>query len=48
MRARRAEFAKEKGLVEQILYEGTLKMIDMGNDVITENAFRNGLAWSME
>ncbi len=48
MRERRAEFAKEKGLVEQILYEGTLKMIDMGNDVINEMRSAMGLrgAWN--
>lgn len=48
IRARRVEFAQDKGLVEQILYEGTLKMIDIGNDTVNEMRSAMGLrgAWN--
>lgn len=48
MRERRAEFAEDKGLVESILYEGTLKMIDISNDTINEVRSAMGLrgAWN--
>jgi tryptophanyl-tRNA synthetase len=48
LRERRAQFAEDKGLVESILYEGTMKMIDIGNDTINEVRSAMGLrgAWN--
>lgn len=48
LRERRAHYAEDKGLVEQILYEGTLKMIDLGNELIKEVRSAMGLrgAWN--
>lgn len=36
IRLRRKEFELDKGLVEEILYDGTMKMNDLGNDVLKE------------
>lgn len=36
IRQRRAEFEKDKGLVEQVIYEGTQKMAAIGQEVIKE------------
>ncbi|TXI39795.1 MAG: tryptophan--tRNA ligase [Nitrosomonas sp.] len=48
IRERRKEFAEDKGLVEQILYEGTLKMMEIGNATVTEMRSAMGLrgAWN--
>jgi tryptophanyl-tRNA synthetase len=44
IRERRAHFAKEKGLVEQILYEGTHKMIEISNVTAKEMFGAMGLS----
>lgn len=36
IRERRKEFEKDHNLVEEILYDGSLKMIDVGNDTLKE------------
>ncbi len=48
IRERRKEFAEDKGLVEQILYEGTLKMQEIGNATVNEMRSAMGLkgAWN--
>lgn len=43
IRERRKHFAEEKGLVEQIIYEGTLKMIDVSNHTIKDMRSAMGL-----
>ena len=43
MRERRQQFDEEKGLVEQIIYEGTLKMIDVSNATLKEMRSAMGL-----
>jgi tryptophanyl-tRNA synthetase len=42
-RERRAHYEKEKGLVEQIVYEGTLKMNDIANETLKEMRGAMGL-----
>ncbi len=44
IRERRKAFAEEKGLVEEIIYEGTLKMIDISNETIKEMRSAMGLS----
>lgn len=44
IRERRAEFAKEKGLVERILYEGTQKMVEISNQTLKEMKSAMGLS----
>lgn len=44
IRERRAHFAKEKGLVEQILYEGTQRMIEVSNATAKEMFSAMGLS----
>jgi tryptophanyl-tRNA synthetase len=48
MRERRKEFEMDKGLVEQIIYEGTHKMIELSRVTIKEMRSAMGLggAWS--
>lgn len=48
IRERRVEFERDSGLVEQIIYEGTLKMIDVSNATLKElrSAMGLGGAWS--
>lgn len=48
IRERRKEFEKDKGLVEQIIYDGTLKMIEVSNATVKEMRSVMGLggAWS--
>jgi len=48
IRQRRKLFEQEKGLIEQIIYEGTLKMIDISNDTVKEMRSAMGLsgAWN--
>lgn len=48
MRERRSHYEKDKGLVEQIIYEGTLKMIEVSNHTIKEMRSAMGLfgAWN--
>ena len=48
IRERRKEFEKDKGLVEQVIYEGTLKMIEVSNATLKElrNAMGLGGAWN--
>ena len=48
IRERRKEFEMDKGLVEQIIYEGTLKMIEISNATVKEMRSAMGLggAWS--
>lgn len=36
MRERRKHFEQEKGLVEKVVYEGTMKMIDLSNETLKE------------
>jgi tryptophanyl-tRNA synthetase len=43
IRERRAAFAADKGYVEQVVYEGTLKMIDVSNEMIKEVRSAMGL-----
>ncbi len=43
MRERRRHFAEEKGLVERIIYEGTLKMIEISNATLKEVRSAMGL-----
>lgn len=48
IRERRQHFAQDKGLVEQIIYEGTLKMIEVSNTTLKEMRSAMGLqgAWN--
>lgn len=48
LRERRKEFEQDKGLVEQILYEGTQKMLDLSNATLKEvrSAMGLGGAWN--
>ena len=48
IRERRNHFAQDKGLVEQILYEGTLKMIEVFNTTLKDMRSAMGLqgAWN--
>lgn len=48
IRERRKAFEKDKGLVEQIIYEGTEKMIALSNETLKEMTSSMGLrgAWS--
>lgn len=48
LREKRKEFENEKGLVEQIVYEGTLKMIEISNATVKEMRSAMGLggAWN--
>ncbi len=43
MRERRKHFAEDKGLVEQIIYEGTLKMMEVSNHTLKEMRSAMGL-----
>lgn len=43
IRERRQEFAADKGLIEQIVYEGTLKMIEIANATVKEVRSAMGL-----
>ena len=43
MRERRKHFAEDKGLVEQIIYEGTQKMIEVSNETVKEMRSAMGL-----
>lgn len=43
IRERRRQFSEDKGLVEKIIYEGTLKMIDISNDTVKEMRSAMGL-----
>lgn len=43
LRERRKHFAEDKGLVEQIIYEGTQKMIEVSNETIKEMRSAMGL-----
>ena len=44
IRERRAEIEKEKGLIEEVLYDGNLKMNDITNDVLKEVMSLMGLS----
>jgi len=44
IREKRRAIEKEKGFVEEILYDGTEKMIDIGNDVLKEMKSAMGLS----
>ena len=44
IRERRAEFAKDKGLVEQVVYEGTLRMQEISNSTAKEMSSAMGLS----
>lgn len=44
IRERRAEFAKDKGLVERILYEGTQKMVEISNQTLKEMKSAMGIS----
>lgn len=48
IREKRKEFEKEKGLVEEIIYDGTMKMIDVTNETLKEMTSAMGLrgAWN--
>jgi tryptophanyl-tRNA synthetase len=48
IRESRKEFEKDKGLVEQIVYEGTQKMIEISNETVKEmrNMMGLGGAWN--
>lgn len=48
MRVRRRQFEEEKGLVEEIIYEGTLKMIEISNETVKEmrSAMGVGGTWN--
>jgi len=43
IRKRREAFEKEKGLIEEIIYDGTLKMIDISNETVKEMRSAMGL-----
>lgn len=43
LRERRAHYASEKGLVEKIIYDGTLKMIEISNQTLKEMRSAMGL-----
>jgi tryptophanyl-tRNA synthetase len=43
IRERRKAFAEDKGLIEEIIYEGTLKMIEISNETIKEMRSAMGL-----
>jgi tryptophanyl-tRNA synthetase len=43
IRTKRKHYEEEKGLVEQIIYEGTLKMIDISNETLKEMRNAMGL-----
>ncbi|GAB4235266.1 MAG: tryptophan--tRNA ligase [Chlamydiales bacterium] len=44
IRERRAEYEKEKGLVEYIVHEGTMKMIEISNETVKEMRSAMGLS----
>jgi tryptophanyl-tRNA synthetase len=44
IRRRRRAFEEEKGYVEEVLYEGTLKMLDISNDMLKEVKSLMGLS----
>ncbi len=44
IRERRAHFEKEKGLVEKIIYEGTLKMVELSNQTLKEMKSAMGIS----
>lgn len=44
IRQRRKHFAEQKGLVEKILYEGTMKMIDISNQTLKEMKSAMGIS----
>lgn len=44
IRARRKEFELEEGLIEEILYDGTLKMNEIGNETMKEMKSHMGLS----
>jgi tryptophanyl-tRNA synthetase len=48
IREKRKEFEQDKGLVEQVLYEGTQKMIEISNATLKEvrSAMGLGGAWN--
>lgn len=46
IRARRAQFAADKGLVEEVIYDGTLKMIELSNATLKEMKSAMGLQGS--
>lgn len=48
IRQRRQIFAEDKGYVEQVIYEGTMKMVDIANDTLKEMRSAMGLfgGWS--
>lgn len=48
IREKRKEFEKEKGLVEEIIYDGTQKMIEVSNETLKEMTSAMGLrgAWN--
>jgi tryptophanyl-tRNA synthetase len=46
IRKRREEFAAEKGLVEQVIYEGTLKMIEISNQTLKDVSSAMGISGS--
>lgn len=48
IRERRKEYESDKGFVEQIIYEGTLKMIEISNETVKEMRSLMGLggAWN--
>jgi len=43
IRERRKKFAEDKGLIEEIIYEGTLKMIEISNETVKEMRSAMGL-----
>jgi tryptophanyl-tRNA synthetase len=48
IRQKRLQFSQDKGLIEEILYEGTQKMIEISNETVKEMRSSMGLggAWS--
>lgn len=44
IREKRAEIEKEKGFVEKVIYEGTLKMIELSNEVLKGMKSQMGLS----
>ena len=44
IRKRRTEIEKDKGFVEEVLYEGTLKMLDISQDLLKEVKSMMGLS----
>lgn len=44
IREKRKHFAEQKGLVEKILYEGTMKMIDVSNQTVKEMKSAMGIS----